>query len=134
MSTAGTATTAGPRPPAAPFPMIVTILGPSSRNLHITCLAIELELQGLIPVMSHVRPPLDIEDAEDIERWNTYYQPHLAELALRRIDMADEVYVVGTDAELGETIRAQIDYARSLRKPVRRWTPKVRRAAAGASA
>jgi hypothetical protein len=127
MSTTGTATTARPRPPAAPFPAIVAILGPASRVVQATCLAIELELQGRMTVMSHVRPPLDIEDADDIERWNTHYQPRLAETALRRIEMADEVYVVGTPTEIGETIRAQIDHARSLHKPVRHWTPGGRR-------
>jgi hypothetical protein len=108
-------------PPAVPFPMIVVIVGPSSRNFHMTALALHLELHGRIPVMSHVRPPLDLP--EDIELWNSHYQPELHELALRRIDMADEVYVVGTDAEIGEAIQAQIDYARSLHKPVHYWLP-----------
>lgn len=120
MPTAGTAS-AGPRPPAAPFPVIATIIGPSSRNLHISCLAVELELKGWIAVVPHVRPPLDLP--EDIELWNTRYQAELLALALRKIDMADEVYVVGTDAELGEAIQEQIGYAASLHKPVRRWVP-----------
>ena len=116
----GTHTSAAALPPAAPFPRIAVILGPSSRNLHISCLAVDLELKGRIAVVPHVRPPLDL--AEDIELWNAYYQAALHTLPLRKIDLADEVYVVGTDAELGDTIAEQIAYARSLNKPVRRWT------------
>jgi hypothetical protein len=109
-------------PPAVPFPVIVTILGPAQYAEEINRLAVQHEIKGQIAVVPHVRPSLDLVDAA---AWNDYYQVRLYELTLRKIDMADEVIVVGPDEQLGETLQEEIAYAESLRKPVRRWDPTL---------
>jgi hypothetical protein len=98
-------------PPAVPFPVIVAIIGPAECAKAIDAVAAEQELHGRIAVVSHVRPSVAFPDAAT---WNECYQARMYELALRRIDMADEVIVVG------DAIHGQIAYAQSLHKPVRR--------------
>jgi hypothetical protein len=107
-------------PPAAPFPIIVTIVGPAAATEEINRFAIEQEHNGRIVVVPHVRPSLDFSD---VTAWNEIHQARLHELALRKIDIADEVLVVGSDEQLGTTIREQIAYAQGLRKPVHRRVP-----------
>jgi hypothetical protein len=108
---------AGTLPPAVPFPFIVAIVGPADHAAEMDRLAAEAELAGRLPVVPHVCPSRNLPD---VLEWNDYHQARLYDLALRRIDMADEVIVVGSDQELGDAIRGQIAYAESLRKPVRR--------------
>ncbi|MEU9663523.1 hypothetical protein [Streptomyces chartreusis] len=43
----------------------------------------------------------------------------LAELHRRKIDLADEVLVVNPGGYIGDSTRSEIDYARSLGKPIR---------------
>lgn len=45
----------------------------------------------------------------------------LDELHLRKIDLADEVLVLNVDGYIGESTRRELEYARSLKKPVRFW-------------
>lgn len=104
-------------PPAVPYPMIVAILGPAWSSGTINAVAVEQELAGRLVLMPHVRPSEDLPDAAE---WNERHQARLHELALRRIDAADEVIVVGPDKHLGDAIHEQIAYAISLHKPVRR--------------
>ncbi|MFJ5034907.1 hypothetical protein ACIQB5_44250 [Streptomyces sp. NPDC088560] len=47
----------------------------------------------------------------------------LGTLHLRKIDMADEVLVVNPDGYIGDSTRNEIDYARSLGKPIRYTHP-----------
>jgi hypothetical protein len=41
------------------------------------------------------------------------------ELHLRKIDLADEVFVVNKDGYIGESTRKEIEYAKSLGKPIK---------------
>ncbi len=43
----------------------------------------------------------------------------LDELLLRKIDLADEVFVVNVNGYVGETTKRAIEYARTLEKPLR---------------
>lgn len=43
----------------------------------------------------------------------------LDELHLRKIDLADEIVVVAIDGYVGESTQREIDYAYSLRKPIK---------------
>ncbi len=42
----------------------------------------------------------------------------LDELHLRKIDLADKVYIVNVDGYIGESTRKEIEYAKSLNKPI----------------
>lgn len=42
----------------------------------------------------------------------------LDELHLRKIDLADEVYVLNVDGYIGDSTRKEIEYAKSLGKPI----------------
>ena len=44
------------------------------------------------------------------------------ELHLRKIDMADEVFVVNRDSYIGKSTEREVRYAMSLRKPIRWYT------------
>ncbi len=48
----------------------------------------------------------------------------LDELHLRKIDLADEVYILNVGGYVGESTRREIAYARSLGKPIR-WLERT---------
>ena len=48
-----------------------------------------------------------------------HHKPMLDELHLRKIDLADEVFVLNVGGYIGEGTRSEIDYARKLGKPIR---------------
>ncbi len=54
----------------------------------------------------------------------------LDELHLRKIDLADEVLVLNVGGYIGDSTRAEIQYARTRRKPVRFLEPERARAGA----
>jgi len=45
----------------------------------------------------------------------------LDELHLRKIDLANEVWVVSPNGYIGDSTRAEIEYAKSVEKPVLYW-------------
>jgi len=47
----------------------------------------------------------------------------LDELHMRKIDMADEVYVINFQGYIGESTRNEIEYAKSLGKPIEYMEP-----------
>ena len=49
----------------------------------------------------------------------------LDELHKRKIDLADEVFVVNVGGYIGDSTRSEIDYAKKLGKPVR-WLEAIR--------
>jgi hypothetical protein len=50
----------------------------------------------------------------------------LDELHLRKIDLADEIYVLNCDDYVGESTQRELDYARARGKAVRWWQPTAR--------
>ena len=103
-------------------PKIVCICG-SSRFSDIAAVAAwELEKQGKIVLTLHFLPS-----------WYTDKTSHLAEaegvheildeLWLRKIEMADEVFVINVNGYIGNRTDIEIDYARSLDKPVKYLEP-----------
>ena len=60
-------------------------------------------------------------NAHDIAREKElrHIKPMLGELHLRKIDMADEVFVLNVDGYIGESTSKEIAYARSHNKPIR---------------
>ena len=57
----------------------------------------------------------DIARTKDLE----HYKPMLDELHLRKIDLADEVFVLNVGGYIGESTRNEIKYAKLTSKPIR---------------
>lgn len=55
----------------------------------------------------------------DEEVWQPGTKEMLDEMHLRKIDMADEIFVINVDGYIGESTRQEIAYAESCCKPVR---------------
>lgn len=60
-------------------------------------------------------------NTKDIARDNEYYQhkPMLDELHKRKIDLADEIFVLNVDDYIGISTQSEIDYAIATNKPIR---------------
>jgi len=107
---------------AAPFPLLVTICGSMRFAEQMHAVAVEESLAGRIVVLPHV------DLAKHRPAWPEFvrdrYKAELDELHRRKIDMADEILVVCPGGYVGESTAAEIAYAESLCKPVRRWDPQ----------
>ncbi|HUX56143.1 MAG TPA: hypothetical protein VMV77_04165 [Bacteroidales bacterium] len=94
-------------------PRIVCICG-SGRFLELMHKVEEiLTLKGEIVLMIGVNTK-DVARTEDLE----HFKPMLDELHLRKIDLADYVYVVNKDSYIGESTRNEIEYAQKQGMPV----------------
>lgn len=103
---------------AADRPLVVCLCGSSRFVDRMAVLAWNFEKEGHIALGLHLLP-----------RWYTQYEDHQAEhegiaeqmdaLHLRKIDMADEVFVVNVDGYIGDSTRREIAYATAQGKPVR---------------
>lgn len=51
----------------------------------------------------------------------------LDELHKRKIDLADEIYVINVGGYIGESTRSEINYAMELNKPIRYLEPEDER-------
>jgi len=49
--------------------------------------------------------------------------PQMDELHKRKIDLADEIFVVNIDGYIGESTRSEIEYAKAQGKPIRWLEP-----------
>jgi NTP pyrophosphatase (non-canonical NTP hydrolase) len=61
----------------------------------------------------------DVARTENLEQ----YKPMLDELHLRKIDLADEIFIINKDGYIGESTRNEIDYAIKTGKPVNYLEP-----------
>ncbi|EPT33524.1 hypothetical protein [Phocaeicola abscessus] len=59
----------------------------------------------------------------DEEVWKPGVKEMLDEMHLRKIDLADEIFVINVGGYIGESTRREIAYARSTGKPVRYLMP-----------
>jgi hypothetical protein len=84
--------------------------------------AVEETLAGRIVIMPHV--DLNRDRPQWPQEVRDHYKENLDELHRRKIDAADEILVVCPGGYVGESTRAEIEYATQLRKAVRRWDPK----------
>ena len=55
----------------------------------------------------------------DDEVWTDGTKEMLDDMHKRKIDMADEIYVINVDGYIGESTRSEIEYAQVTGKPVR---------------
>ena len=72
-----------------------------------------LTLEGKIVLMIGVNTK-DVARTEDLSK----YKPMLDELHLRKIDMANKVFVVNVGGYIGESTRKEIAYSESKVKPI----------------
>ena len=61
--------------------------------------------------------------AGDEEVWNEGVKKMLDDMHKRKIDMADEIYVINVGGYVGESTRSEIEYAAATGKPVRYLEP-----------
>ena len=54
----------------------------------------------------------------DNEVWNEGTKEMLDDMHKRKIDMADEVFVINVDGYIGSSTQSEIDYARMTGKPI----------------
>ena len=57
--------------------------------------------------------------AGDEEVWTEGTKEMLDDMHKRKIDMADEIFVINVDGYIGSSTRSEIEYARKTGKPVR---------------
>ena len=62
--------------------------------------------------------------AGDDEVWKPGTKEMLDDMHKRKIDMADEIFVVNVGGYIGESTRSEIDYATANGKPVRYLEPE----------
>ena len=72
-----------------------------------------LTLAGYIVLMLGVKKT-DVQRSHDLNQ----YKDMLDEMHLRKIDMADEVYIVDIDGYVGESTKNEIEYATIHGKPI----------------
>ena len=59
----------------------------------------------------------------DGEVWTPGVKEMLDDMHRRKIDMADEIFVLNAGGYIGESTRSEIEYAKALGKPVRYLEP-----------
>lgn len=113
-----------PQSPALKIrPIIVCICG-SSRFADIAAVkAWELEKQGILALGMHLLPKWYWEQTAKVGDGHGAEQEGVAhildELHLRKIEMADEVFIVNYEGYIGERTAIEIGYAKKLNKPVK---------------
>ena len=60
----------------------------------------------------------------DDEVWTEGTKEMLDDMHKRKIDMADEIYVINVGGYIGSSTRSEIEYAAALAKPVRYLVPQ----------
>ena len=95
----------------ADFPEIVCICGSARFVAEMRAANTALTFDGAIVLAPGEAGDLDQPISEE-------QKIKLGALHLRKIEMADRVLIVNPDGYVGESTRREIDYARSLGKPV----------------
>jgi hypothetical protein len=93
---------------------VVTLCG--STRFKDTFIEIQkrLTLQGYIVISVGL-----FGHAGDEEVWTEGIKEMLDDMHKRKIDMADEIFVINVDGYIGSSTRSEIEYARKTGKPVR---------------
>ena len=94
--------------------IVVTLCG--STRFKDTFMEIQkrLTLQGYIVISVGL-----FGHAGDEEVWTEGIKEMLDDMHKRKIDMADEIFVINVDGYIGSSTRSEIEYARKTGKPVR---------------
>jgi hypothetical protein len=102
-------------------PKVVCFCGSTRFTTHMLILRWEMEKEGTITIGWNVLPEgygadSHVAEAEGVKEL-------IDELHKRKIDLADEVFVVNLDGYIGESTRSEIDYAELIGKPIRYLEP-----------
>ena len=93
---------------------IVTLCGSTRFKEQFMQAQKELTLQGCIVISVGL-----FGHAGDAEVWTEGTKAMLDDMHLRKIDLADEIFVINVDGYIGESTRREIAYAKQMGKPVR---------------
>ena len=102
-----------------PFPRIICLCGSTRFKDEINATNARLTMEGNIVISLGVFGHVDMPDREDL--WTTNGSATkimLDELHKRKIDLADEVFIVNPGGYVGESTRSEIEYARAHGKAV----------------
>lgn len=75
--------------------------------------------EGCIVLLPNFRPSSMMDECFDIS------EDTLEDIGYCKIDFADEVYVVNVDGYIGSSTSKEIDYAKSIGKPIRYYHKEV---------
>lgn len=93
---------------------IVTLCGSTRFKEQFMQAQKELTLQGCIVISVGL-----FGHAGDAEVWTEGTKAMLDDMHLRKIDLADEIFVINVDGYIGESTCREIAYAKQTGKPVR---------------
>ncbi len=100
-------------------PRVVCFCG-STRFAHeFMILRWEMEKQGIITLGINILPNGYFENEGGHGAEQQGVKEVLDELHLRKIDISDEVFVINKGGYIGESTRAEIEYAYKIKKPVK---------------
>ena len=99
-------------------PKIVCFCGSSRFVPEMAVLMWEWEKMGHIALGLHLLPKGYADGVSDHLAEHEGVAERMDELHLRKIDLADEVFVVNVDGYIGDSTRNEISYAREKGKPV----------------
>lgn len=101
-------------------PKIICLSGSSRFIESFAVIAWEFEKAGNITVGLHYLPPsYSQEHIPDHLAEHEGVAKRMDELHLRKIDLADEVFVINVNGYIGESTSREIDYATKLGKPIK---------------
>lgn len=105
-------------------PKIICLCGSSRFIEHFAILAWEFEKGGAIVLGLHYLPPSYAENKHPGKDVSSHMAEHegvkekMDELHFRKIDLADEVFVLNVGGYIGNSTSREIKYAISKKKPV----------------
>ncbi|MDE1971128.1 MAG: hypothetical protein KGI50_06180 [Patescibacteria group bacterium] len=100
-------------------PKIVCLCGSTRFYESFQCANFEETMKGKIVLSVGFYPHASERAHGEHLGITTEQKVRLDELHKRKIDLADEVLILNVDGYIGKSTRSELDYARSLGKPVR---------------
>jgi hypothetical protein len=97
---------------------IVCLCGSSRFVAHMAVIAWEMEKLGTIVLSLHLLPDSYVGVQSDHQAEAEGIADRMDELHLRKIDLADRVFVVNVGGYIGDSTRREIAYARTTGKEV----------------
>ena len=101
-------------------PKVITLCGSTKFIETMAIMGYLLEKEGAIVLGLHLLPESYFE-GENVPDHVAEYEgvaKHFDELHKRKIDISDSIYVINVNGYIGESTRAEIEYAKSLNKPI----------------
>ncbi len=102
-------------------PKIITLCGSTRFIETIAVMGYLLEKEGAIVLGLHYLPTSYFKGEDIVESHIAEKEgvaEHFDELHKRKIDISDSIFVMNVDGYIGESTRKEIEYAKSLNKPI----------------